>query len=160
MGVRVLIVEDCLPVRQALCELLELAGGYEVVATSDTATGAVAWLAAQPHGVDLVICDLELREGHGLQVLRALRQLAGRRGPDVVVFSESLDSLRGRSAMPRHAPRFTKSRHAELIRWLEHYHGQMALPMNFQAVPPITPAPRRRPRAPGRGRAGSPGPAH
>lgn len=160
MSLRVLIVEDSPPIRQALCDLLELAGGYHVVATCDTAAGAIDWLAAQPHGVDLLICDLELREGSGVQVLRALRRLAGRRGPDVVVFSESIDSLRIRPAVLRNAPRFSKSRHAELIRWIEHHHGQMTLPMHFQAIPPIMPAQRRRPRAPGRGRAGTPAPAH
>jgi DNA-binding NarL/FixJ family response regulator len=80
---RVFVVEDS----PAVCERLQtmLAGieGTQAVGAAATAQGAIEGiLAAQP---DVVVLDLRLAEGSGLDVLRALRA-AGPAGEAIAVY--------------------------------------------------------------------------
>jgi DNA-binding NarL/FixJ family response regulator len=127
VGVRVLIVEDSQAVRDSLADLLALAGGYAVAGSADTDAAAIAWLQAHPTGCDLVICDLELREGSGLQVLQAIARLPRR--PQVVVFSEqATGAMAVQCRRLGAAAIFAKSDVAALVDWLDRHPGQMGLP--------------------------------
>lgn len=72
MGCRVLLVEDHAIVVDALRILLE-SGGHEVRA-ADTVAAAVRQATAAP--VDVLLLDLTLPDGHGLDVLDRLRAAA------------------------------------------------------------------------------------
>lgn len=70
---KVFLVEDSLPVRERLSELLT-AGGNQIVGTAAGAREAIAAiLAARP---DAVVLDLNLAQGSGFDVLRAVRDAA------------------------------------------------------------------------------------
>jgi CheY-like chemotaxis protein len=85
MDRRVLVVEDLRASQDLVSELLSLAGGFQVVGVCATEGAALQWLHEHPHGADLVILDLMLREGSGFSVLR---KLDAPHTPDVVVFSD------------------------------------------------------------------------
>lgn len=64
------LVEDSSPVRERLTALLNGIPGAHVVGFAETAREAVAGiLATRP---DAVLCDLNLKQGTGFEVLRAL----------------------------------------------------------------------------------------
>ena len=67
---RILLVEDDLPLAEALTALLQTSG-YAVDRVSD---GAAAMALAADENFDLVILDLNLPEIDGLAVLRAMRR--------------------------------------------------------------------------------------
>jgi len=70
-AMRVFVVEDSLAVCERLQTMLAGIEGTEAVGVAATAQGAIdAIRAAQP---DVVVLDLRLAEGSGLDVLRALR---------------------------------------------------------------------------------------
>jgi DNA-binding NarL/FixJ family response regulator len=70
----VYLVEDSAIVRQRLEAMLAEVPGVRVVGHADGAREAIRGiLAKHPH---LVLCDLNLRDGTGFDVLRALRQRA------------------------------------------------------------------------------------
>ncbi|MBI5490374.1 MAG: response regulator [Deltaproteobacteria bacterium] len=72
-GPLVLIVEDEAPVRRFLCTALE-AQGYRTV-EADTAQAGLA--AATTRGADLILLDLGLPDGDGLDVVRRVREWSG-----------------------------------------------------------------------------------
>lgn len=66
------LVEDSAPVRQRLMTLLNGIPDTRVVGHAETAREAVIGiLAARP---DVVLCDLNLKQGTGFEVLRTLRE--------------------------------------------------------------------------------------
>lgn len=68
------LVEDSAPVRERLTALLDAIPGAHVVGHAETAGEAVSGiLAMRP---DVVLCDLNLRQGTGFEVLRGLRERA------------------------------------------------------------------------------------
>jgi len=76
--VRVFIADDLPAVRERLTELIADIGGAEVVGSAGTPPAAIAGiLAAHP---DVVLLDVQLDHGTGLDVLRAVHP----RRPDVV----------------------------------------------------------------------------
>ena len=81
MMLRVLLVEDSKLLAERLRELLQQMPGVEVVGTAETELNAVAMTRA--HNVDAIILDLQLKEGTGFGVLRAL----GKARPAVVVLT-------------------------------------------------------------------------
>ena len=70
---RVFIVEDSPVIRQNLVGALEEMAPVTVVGHAEGAAAAKAVLTGQPPPCDLAIVDIFLRDGTGLDVLRALR---------------------------------------------------------------------------------------
>lgn len=71
---KVFIVEDSPVIRQNLVGALEELAPVTVVGHADGAVAAKAALTAVPPPCDLAIVDVFLRDGTGLDVLRALRE--------------------------------------------------------------------------------------
>lgn len=82
---RVAIVEDSARIRDHLEEALRDLDNVALVGTADSEAAALSLLA--PGDWDLVILDLQLRQGNGLNVLRALRELPPRKRGQVAVFT-------------------------------------------------------------------------
>lgn len=72
MTFRAYIVEDSSTIRQNLIETLKELAQVEPVGTTESEHEAKRWLTANPW--DLVVIDLFLREGSGMNVLEACRQ--------------------------------------------------------------------------------------
>ncbi len=77
MHADVLIVEDDAPLREALCDTLELAG-YQSLPASD---GAAALSMLDEHNVQVVVSDIQMRPMDGLALLEKMRA----RHPEVPV---------------------------------------------------------------------------
>jgi DNA-binding NarL/FixJ family response regulator len=71
---KVFIVEDSPVIRQNLVGALEEMAPVKVVGHAEGAAAAKALLSAAPPPCDLAIVDIFLRDGTGLDVLRALRE--------------------------------------------------------------------------------------
>lgn len=105
-GWRVLVVEDEADLL-ATYERLLGRQGYEVITATSRADGLAAVRAAtEKHRLDLVICDLRLPDGDGLEVVRAARGTAD--PPSVIVITGyPSDDTRGplvRRGLPRSSP--------------------------------------------------------
>ena len=79
---RVLLVEDSQVLCDRLKETLDQLEGVEVVGAVDEESAAVEAVAAD-EGVDVIILDLQLKQGTGFGVVRRL----GDKRPTVVVFT-------------------------------------------------------------------------
>src|SRR4051794_25173712 len=88
---RVLIIDDHAPFRAATRELLERRG-FAVVAEADGARAGVA--AAEAVAPDAVVLDVNLPDGNGIDVCRALTEA----NPALVVLLVSADAHHGRWA--------------------------------------------------------------
>jgi DNA-binding NarL/FixJ family response regulator len=84
---RVLLVEDDAPVRQRLAGIIRSWSGGELIA--DCATLAEATDAIRVNALDLLITDLKLPDGHGVQAIRFLR--ATQPGAEAMVISALTD---------------------------------------------------------------------
>ncbi len=78
---RVFLVEDSAVIRQSLTETISSLDHVEVVGHAETETEAIA--ALQALACDAVVLDLQLKEGHGFNVLKALRSAS--RKPRIIV---------------------------------------------------------------------------
>ena len=82
---KVYIVDDSAPVAEMLTELLSAPGRVEVVGVGGTEQGAIAAIAAwRP---EVVVLDLQLADGSGTNVLRAVRADATLAGTRIFVTS-------------------------------------------------------------------------
>lgn len=81
---RVFLVEDLPVVRNRIVESLGEIEGLEVAGFADGEDSALSWLRGNP--CDVLILDLELRQGNGLGVLKALAS-DSRPGPVRIVYS-------------------------------------------------------------------------
>jgi response regulator of citrate/malate metabolism len=84
---RVLVVEDEPVAAQAHAAYVDRVDGFEVAAVVGSRQAAVQALAA--HDVDIVLLDLHLPDGHGLELLRALR--ASGHSADVIAVTSARD---------------------------------------------------------------------
>ena len=83
----VMIVEDDAVTRKALGLAIESEPALTLAATFDSVKPALSWLQTQP--VDVLITDLGLPDGSGIDIIRA----CARRHPrcDIMVVSVSID---------------------------------------------------------------------
>jgi DNA-binding NarL/FixJ family response regulator len=81
VGLRVLLVEDSRVLAERLRETLDTLENVEVVGSVSDESSAVA--AARDHHVDVIVLDLQLKEGTGFGVLQRL----GKTRPTVIVFT-------------------------------------------------------------------------
>lgn len=65
------LVEDSKKIRESLIALINSMTEIVIADFAETQNDAINWLENNPW--DVVIVDLNLREGHGLEVLRALQ---------------------------------------------------------------------------------------
>jgi DNA-binding NarL/FixJ family response regulator len=82
---RVFLVEDLPVVRNRVIESLGEVDGLEVAGYAEGEDSALSWLRSQP--CDVLILDLELRQGNGLGVLKALATLEPQPGLVIIVYS-------------------------------------------------------------------------
>jgi DNA-binding NarL/FixJ family response regulator len=68
---RIFLVEDSAIIRERLLRLLESLDGVEVVGNADSATDAIAGIAAATP--DVVVLDIKLRNSSGIDVLRQIK---------------------------------------------------------------------------------------
>jgi two-component system OmpR family response regulator len=112
-SVRVFIVEDSPVIRERLTESLSSPGRIDVVGYAESEANAVA--ALQAGDWDAVILDLQLKEGNGLRVLKALR--AAREGKLIIVLTNyAFPQYRARSEQLGADYFFDKSREYHRVR--------------------------------------------
>jgi len=68
---RILLLEDHAPVRERLAGIIRGWPGGRLIAACETLTEATQIIGAE--GLDLLITDLQLPDGHGVQAIRQLR---------------------------------------------------------------------------------------
>ncbi len=74
MPLATILIEDCPAIRSDLIPALAELADVEVIATAETADQGIAALKAHADKWRLAIVDMLLKEGNGLQVLRAGRE--------------------------------------------------------------------------------------
>jgi DNA-binding NarL/FixJ family response regulator len=87
---RVFLVEDLPAVREVVIESLAEIAGLDVAGFAATEAGALAWLSI--HDCDVVIVDLELKQGNGIGVLKGLADSAPRHSPLKIVYSNHVNA--------------------------------------------------------------------
>jgi DNA-binding NarL/FixJ family response regulator len=82
--IRVLIADDSPTALRSVCDYLEFAGGFEIVATASDGLNAIQ--LASVHKPDLVLLDLSMPRVNGLEASEQIRLSS----PDlrVIIFSE------------------------------------------------------------------------
>ena len=85
MELKVFLVEDLQRMRGLLGDLFSSMGGLQVVGSASTEAEAKLWLDDHRDGWDVVVIDLVLEQGSGMEVIRRAR--AEPAGGKVVVFS-------------------------------------------------------------------------
>jgi DNA-binding NarL/FixJ family response regulator len=96
LPVKVLLVEDSRVIRERLIEALDEPGRIEIVGYADTELAAKDWL--RDAVCDAIVLDLQLKQGSGLEVLKATRALAHEPRVVVIVLTNySLPHFRERS---------------------------------------------------------------
>lgn len=85
--ISIILVEDSVAVRSRLRQILQEIQRFRVVGEFDAAEDAIAAIASEPP--DVVLLDIKLRAGNGIEVLRHVKQHAPR--TKVIVFSHHDD---------------------------------------------------------------------
>jgi len=70
MTIRVFLVEDSPVIRENLVAAMEELAPIQIVGFADDEPTATSWIASNPSGADLIVIDMFLRRGSGLDVLR------------------------------------------------------------------------------------------
>ena len=82
---RVFLVEDSPLLRKRILDSLDSLGGFDVIGYSESEREAIQAIAdAQP---DVVITDIRLKEGNGIEVVRRVRSASGAAQPRIFVLS-------------------------------------------------------------------------
>jgi len=83
--VRVFIVEDSPLIRKRIIDNLQSLGGFDVVGFAEDESAAVTAIAeTEP---DVIITDIRLKEGNGIEVVRQVRQRDFASRPRIYVLS-------------------------------------------------------------------------
>ena len=93
LHLRVLVVEDEPVALEAHAAYVGRVEGFDVVATAGTAKAALQ--ALQAHHVDVVLLDMNLPDGHGLDIIRSMRAAGHRADVIAVTSARDLDVVRG-----------------------------------------------------------------
>jgi CheY-like chemotaxis protein len=93
---RLLLIEDSALLRERLTSMLTVPGAMRVAASAETEAEAIEKISSAEF--DVLIVDVELRQGSGINVIRQARRLyEGRRQPLVIVLTNySLPTVRER----------------------------------------------------------------
>ena len=83
--VRVFIVEDSPLIRKRIIDNLQSLGGFDVVGFAEAEGAAIAAIVETIP--DVVITDIRLKEGNGIEVVRQVRQRALASRPRIYVLS-------------------------------------------------------------------------
>ena len=83
--VRVFIVEDSPLIRKRIIDNLQALGGFDVVGFAEAESPAVAAIVEMKP--DVVVTDIRLKEGNGIEVVRQLREKAFVSRPKIYVLS-------------------------------------------------------------------------
>ncbi|MGE0816354.1 MAG: response regulator [Vicinamibacterales bacterium] len=83
--IRVVLADDHTLVRAGIRRILEGQAGFEVVAEASTGADAVALVGR--HAPDVLVLDVSMPDGDGIEVLRTLRQAPPARPPRIVVLT-------------------------------------------------------------------------
>ena len=70
MTLRVFLIEDSPVIRESLAPAMEEMAPVKIVGFADDEPSATVWIAAHSEDVDLLVIDVLLRRGSGLDVLR------------------------------------------------------------------------------------------
>ena len=90
MPIRVFLVEDSVLIRERLAEGLASGGEIEIVGYADTEAASIR--ALQDAVCDVVILDLNLKQGNGLTVLQSVRGRCPKPPPVIIVFTNFASS--------------------------------------------------------------------
>jgi DNA-binding NarL/FixJ family response regulator len=91
MGTTVLLVDDHELIRQGLARAFEREDDMSVVGQAGTVSdGVSSWAELQP---DVVVTDLQLPDGHGLDVVRAIREKSESTGVVVLTMHAGDDQI-------------------------------------------------------------------
>ena len=97
MHLQAFVIEDNATIRENLVGTLEELTCVKVAGTSATEDEALAWLASNDDGWDLVIVDLFLKQGSGMHLAQVIKR--SRPTQKIVVFSNYINaSVRKRCA--------------------------------------------------------------
>ena len=77
MTIRVFLVEDSAVIRDNLGAALEELAPVRIVGFAEDQLAATEWMLCHPRGCDLVVIDIFLRRGSGLDFLREAAKLTG-----------------------------------------------------------------------------------
>jgi DNA-binding NarL/FixJ family response regulator len=111
---RVVLIEDSPIIRERLIESLTATGRIKVVGQADSERGAVAALAGG--NWDAVILDLQLEQGTGLGVLKALGPVRPAGAKVIVLTNYAIPQYRDRSLALGADYFFDKSREYDRVR--------------------------------------------
>ncbi|RCH64477.1 response regulator [Streptomyces sp. SDr-06] len=95
--IRTLVVDDDFRVNHIHCDYVSRVEGFEVV--GQTATAAEALHAVRTHDPDLLLLDVFLPDGSGLDVLRQLSRDGGGDRPDAIMITADRDITSVRTAL-------------------------------------------------------------
>ncbi|MEP7085429.1 MAG: response regulator, partial [Betaproteobacteria bacterium] len=111
--------EDSAPLVEVLSELIADPGRIEIVGTADSVALAVVAIGAAR--ADVVIVDLQLRDGNGFEVVMAIRALPANEDTVVILFTNHLSRALEKRAHEVGANFFfDKSRdHAKIIELIQ-----------------------------------------
>lgn len=85
---RVFLVEDLPAVRTLVIENLEDIRGLELAGYAETEDAALSWL--DKHECEVLILDLELKQGNGIGVLKQLAASGSRPGLVKIIYSNHI----------------------------------------------------------------------
>ncbi len=88
--IKVYIVDDSAQLAEMLCELLADPGRVEISGTADSVAQATADIGRlRP---DVVVVDLQLKDGNGFQIVQAVRAMPDAAGIEIVLFTNHIST--------------------------------------------------------------------
>lgn len=113
--VTVFIVDDSAQLAEMLGELLADPGNVQIVGTADSVAGALAEIRRAPP--DVVVVDLQLRDGNGFEIAEGIASMADKPATEVVFFTNHTSPEFARRARELNVAHFfDKSKdHAKIV---------------------------------------------